>query len=386
MVKRNYFIIILYFFIFQSFFNSLIASDNKDYLDIEDSHNVEVTVSVEKELFPVIAKFLSEGKENSESSVQPTPALYYDEVSKQIIIPQRQNARLNLPPLVKWNIQNKNDFPKKVTIVTEIPEWTQPVISTVILGENETKEIHQTPFGIRLLGNISTMPSTILLKVKAEDEIIFEETRNIRIRPADDMIWSLHTPLDTKSLIAAWVTPKNGMVERILSNAKEKLYTRSLSGYQNPDVISQVKAIFNAVRNAKVSYVSSIMSFGTIGFTQRVRLPQESILQKSANCIDGAVLLASLFENIGLEPLIVLVPEHAFVGVRLSPNSNETIFIETVLIGRPILQSILTLETAFESAVKEGTNRYNIEMQKNPAQVQIIDIKKERENGIYPLW
>lgn len=393
MRKHYIFVVIIAFFITSSSFNNVTAQSiqtspysNSDSISTEYYKNVVVSVNVEKELFPVIAKFLSEGNESSEEKIQTTPAIYYDEVSKRVIIPSSGNTRLNLPSLVSWNIQNKNNTPVHISITSEIPDWTQPVISTIVLEANENKELNQTPFGIRLLANSSTIPSVILLKVKMDDKIIFEETQNIKIRPADDMIWSLHSPWDTESLIAAWVTPKNDVVEQILSNAKEKLWSRSLSGYQNSDVVSQAKAIFNAVRNAQVSYVNSSMSFGTVGFTQRVRLPQESILQKSANCIDGAVLFASLFENIGLEPLIVLIPGHAFVGVRLAPDSRETLFIETTLIGRRVLESILTLQSTFDAAVKEGNAKYNNAITTNPSSVHIIDIKKERENGIYPLW
>ena len=109
---------------------------------------------------------------------------------------------------------------------------------------------------------------------------------------------------------------------------------------------------------------------------------RESILQKSANCIDGAVLFSSLFENIGLEPLIVLIPGHAFVGVRLAPNSRETLFIETTLVGR----RVISLESTFNAAVREGNAKFNNLITTDPSSVHIIDIKKERENGIYPLW
>lgn len=393
-MRRHYiFVAIIALFITSSSFNNVIAQNtqpspynNSDSISTEYYKNVVVSVNVEKELFPVIAKFLSEGNENSEEKVLNTPAIYYDEVSKRIIIPPSGNTRLDLPSFVSWNIQNKNNTSVQLSITSEIPDWTQPIISTLVLEANESKDINQTPFGIRLLATSSTIPSTILLKVKMDDKIIFEETKNIKIRPADDMIWSLHSPWDTESLIAAWVTPKNDVVEQILSNAKEKLWSRSLSGYQDPDVVSQVEAIFNAVRNTQVSYVNSSMSFGNVGFTQRVRLPQESILKKSANCIDGAVLFASLFENIGLEPLIVLIPGHAFVGVRLAPNSSETLFIETTLIGRRVLVSILTLESTFDAAVREGNAKYNNAITTDPNSVHLIDIKKERENGIYPLW
>ena len=386
-MKKHYiFFVIIAFFIASSSFNNVTAQSvqtstysNSDSISAEFYKNVDITVNVEKELFPVIAKFLSERDESSEEKIQITPPIYIDKVTGQAVFPPK---RLYLPSLVSWNIHNRNNTPVQLSIMSEIPDWTQPVISTLFLGSNENKEVRQTPFGIQLLANSSTIPSTILLKVKMDDKVIFEETQNIKIRSADDMIWSLHSPWDTESLIAAWVTPNNAVVEQILSNAKEKRWTRSLSGYQNPDVVSQVQAIFNAVRSAHVSYVNSSMSFGTVGFTQRVRLPQESILQKSANCIDGAVLFSSLFENIGLEPLIVLIPGHAFVGVRLAPNSRETLFIETTLVGR----RVISLESTFNAAVREGNAEYNNLITTNPSSVHIIDIKKERENGIYPLW
>ncbi len=344
--------IILQFFLFSFlFYNSLFAQ-------LANQSKINISVDVQQEIFPVIAKFISEGNKHS-----------------------------NIPGLVKWDIQNANNDSVQISIISDIPEWTEPAISTVILGPNENKEITQTPFGNKLLRNHSIVPTTISLNVKQGDKNIFEETKKIKVRAADDMVWSLNTPYDTEPLIAAWVTPNDDMVEKILSNAKERrFFNRSLFGYQSDDVVPQVKAIFNAVRNYGVSYVSSTMSFGKIGFTQRVRLPRESILDKSANCIDGAVLFASLFENIGFEPVIVLIPGHAFVGVRLAPNSRETLFIETTMVGRSSLTSILTLTKTFDAAVKEGNDEFNKAMQTNPNSVRIVDIKKARENGIYPLW
>jgi hypothetical protein len=150
--------------------------------------------------------------------------------------------------------------------------------------------------------------------------------------------------------------------------------------------MAEIKSIFNAVRNAKVSYVNSTLSFGKVGFAQRVRLPRESISKKSANCIDGAVLFASLFENIGLEPVIVLIPGHAFVEVRLASNSDQTLFIETTFVGRNIINSIVSLTSTFDAATKKGNEEYNQAIQKNSSEVHIVDIKKARDLGIYPLW
>ena len=166
---------------------------------------------------------------------------------------------------------------------------------------------------------------------------------------------------------------------------------RPLQGYQahnKDDVINQVRAIFDTVRSIGVSYVNSTVNFGQIGIGQRVRLPRTSLQQKAANCIDGAVLFASLFENIGLEPVIVLIPNHAFVGVRLAPGGKDILFIETTLVGRHPSQSIITLEHTFDAAVWEGSMKFNMasrSSQNNPNVLHIIDIKSARSAGIYPL-
>lgn len=324
----------------------------------EEPIKVSFSTEVERELFPAMAKFVLD--KNFDKS-----------------------------GFVTWTIRNDSTEQQKITLSSEIPEWTQPSIKTIDIGPYETKTLGQTPFGKDLLKNHSIIPTTMILKAKAGDKIVFQETKNISIRAGDDMIWSWKTPWQFISLIAAWVTPKDPAVEQILSRAKEKLYSRSLHGYQRnnkQDVIAQARAVFDAVRDTGISYVSSAVNFGQIGFTQRVRLPKQSIEQKAANCIDGSVLLASLYENIGLEPLIIFVHAHAFVGVRLAPGSQETLFIETTMVGRNPMDSALTLTNTFDAAVKAANDRYFQELQIRPSEVRIVDIKIERQNGIYPLW
>lgn len=344
------------------FITNGISQDSINTIDRNQSNSsiastIEITADVEEEYFPVIAKLLSEGYNHP-----------------------------YIEGLISWHLHNLLNDSVKIALSCEVLEWVPPVSTTVHLAPLESKDVAQTPFGKQLLRNRSTSPATVLLQVKSSNEILFEETRNIRIRPTDDMIWSLRYPWDSKDLIAAWVTPKDEAVEEILSLAKEKVFNRTLAGYLGSNLLAELKAIFNAVRNAKVSYVNSSMSFGEVGFTQRVRTPNESIRQRSANCIDGAVLFASLFENIGLEPLIVLLPAHAIVGVRVAPNSQEAWFIETTLVGRNIMESVITFQTTFDAAIEQGTKVYSEALQTDPTGVYILDIKQLREEGIYPLW
>lgn len=366
-MKKYYYLVvvlILVFIIAAVFYNKtsskpispLILSDFEN-TNTEVAEKIEIKVDVEKEIFPVVAKYFSEKNEDDCTN-----------------------------GLVKWYLKNKNNEAITLSLTCKIQDWAASIIKTIRLNPNENKVVFFSPFSNQLLNNNTIASTTILLAAKMDDKTIFEETRNLKIRASDDMVWSLHYPYDTEQLIASWVTPNDETVETILSQAKERrFFNRKLDGYQSSDLLEQIRIIYNTVRENGVSYVSSTVSFGDVGWAQRVRLPKESISQKSANCIDEAVLLASLFENIGLEPLIILLPGHAFVGVRKSPNSREIIFIETTLVGRNKLNSILTLERTFDAAVREGNAEYNNAVQINPNSVRIIDIKQARRMGIYPL-
>lgn len=131
----------------------------------------------------------------------------------------------------------------------------------------------------------------------------------------------------------------------------------------------QAKAIYETIKQNGMNYVNTTVSFAP-GNSQRVKRPSDTIKLKGGNCIDGSVLFASCFEAIGFEPLIVIIPGHAFVGVRTWVDSNNYIFIETTAVGTSNFDKALIPQDVF-SEYKEG--------------LKFIDIKKARELGIKPL-
>src|SRR5262249_51736683 len=124
--------------------------------------------------------------------------------------------------------------------------------------------------------------------------------------------------------------------------AKELMPGRRLPGYedwkdsveQERSTYLQARAIYRALHSLGVSYVKSSTTFGGQEMSQRIRMPHESLSRTAANCLDAAVLYASLFENLGMDSDIVLVPGHAFVGVRKARGSNQYLYIDVALTGR----------------------------------------------------
>jgi len=101
--------------------------------------------------------------------------------------------------------------------------------------------------------------------------------------------------------------------------------------------------------------------------TQRVRLPSQALVARTANCIDGTLLMASLLEHIGIEPAIVLLPGHALLGWAPYSGSDDWSYLETTLIGRK----------SFAEAHRTGERKVK------PHKIQL---EKTGDEGYYRCW
>lgn len=142
---------------------------------------------------------------------------------------------------------------------------------------------------------------------------------------------------DLTRYLGAFVTPNSPSLMAFLREGARLHPEGRLVGYQgNRDGVAlQVKALFDALKKAEITYVNSVIDFNPQqgSCNQRVRLPRESLSDKEANCIDGTVLFASLLEGISMSPAIVLVPGHAFLAWETWRGSGEWRYLETTMIG-----------------------------------------------------
>ena len=282
---------------------------------------------------------------------------------------------------VEITIANSTSAPLENHIAVKILGWSDEEIQTVDVDAGAVRTFLFAPtFYPRLYNNREIAAATALIGVRdASGKLLFTRTVPIRLRSADDIYWG--PKFEYAPFIASWVTPHDAMVEKVLSQAKEFAPGRRLPGYedgknqpqQELSTYVQARAIYRALQVIGVSYVKSSMTFGrNTDISERVRMPRESLRQISANCIDGAVMYASLFENLGMEPEIVLVPHHAYIGVRVAPGSKKYMFLETALTGRASFERAV-------AAAEVGIKRYPA------AQVVRILIDEAREVGIYPM-
>ena len=266
-------------------------------------------------------------------------------------------------------------------VAVKIAGWSDDEIQTVDVPAGQSRTFKFAPsFLPRLYHNHEIYAATARIDVSdAAGRSLYQGTIPVRLRSVDDMYWG--TNFKYAPFIASWVTPHAAEIEKILSIAKEKIPARRLPGYeswknaaeQEKATETQARAIFAAVKQHGVSYVKSSMTFGgNQDVSERVRMPRESLSDNSANCIDGVVTFASLVENLGMDPVVVLVPGHAYVGVRTAQGTEKYLFIDVAQVAR----------VDFDSAVRSadmGLAKYG------PQEITRIPIETARRAGIYPM-
>lgn len=98
----------------------------------------------------------------------------------------------------------------------------------------------------------------------------------------------------------------------------------TVTGYQVPGlIVPQIDAVYRAVRDYGMSYVSSTATLRD-GRFQRVRTPDRVLGERSGNCIDLSIMFASILEAMDFEPVIAFPYGHAIVGVVMETRAYRS--------------------------------------------------------------
>ncbi|HKD81334.1 MAG TPA: hypothetical protein VKH81_16685 [Candidatus Angelobacter sp.] len=292
---------------------------------------------------------------------------------------QRQSDRTF--GVVSVTISNPSDVLIRRSVSVKIPGWSDEEIQTVEVAAGAVRTLVFAPaFLPRLYQNHEIVAATARIYITDPASAnVYETTQPVRLRSAEDMFWG--KGFKYASFIASWVTPHDREVESLLVRAKQFTSDRRLPGYEdwkNPEeqeqaTYRQAKAIFTALQRSGFSYVKSSLTLGDHkGVSERVRMPRVSLSQSSANCIDAAVMYASLFENLGMDATVVIVPGHAYAGVRVAEGSSKFLMIDAALTGRT------TFAEAVASA-EDGLARHA------PSTVTQVIVEQARSAGIFPM-
>ncbi len=136
-----------------------------------------------------------------------------------------------------------------------------------------------------------------------------------------------------------------------------------------------------------------------------MRLIDESINNGQANCVDGAVLFASLLRKIDIEPVLVSLPHHCYVAFYLDRERTQLVGLETTLLGEQLDEDAEYALPGEEDVVDEqwqATSSWRsfcaaialgtadlaenaAKFDKDDPDYQLVRIEQARKDGILPI-
>lgn len=192
---------------------------------------------------------------------------------------------------------------------------------------------------------------------------------------------------DTGEFFAAYVNEDNPKIDQILREALNTRIVNRFWGYQgkSEDIVDkQVYALWYVLqkRNFKYSSISNSSLSSNVVFTQRVRTFDDALQSAQINCVDGSVLFASLLKAININPILVRIPGHMFVGYYTDRMHRNMHFLETSMIGDVNLDDFFPeekLDSTVAGKSQESVSRLMFEKSKEYA----TRIYKENEELIH---
>jgi PKD repeat protein len=176
------------------------------------------------------------------------------------------------------------------------------------------------------------------------------ERKNLRLayRSANECVYGL---IDTKGnyvdltwMFAAFVNEDNPKIDEILKASLANNIVSNFSGYQGTetDVFKQVSALWYYLQDHSIKYSSITASSNTSEkvFSQYVRFFNDVYNNSQANCADGTIFLASILKKTGINPILIIVPGHMYLGYYTVQDKSKIALLETTAVGEVDLAEI----------------------------------------------
>ena len=278
---------------------------------------------------------------------------------------------------------------------TYIVESTAHVDSLGIGSAVQLRMVEIKPDINALSTTTETIGTSFTLTVADDEEELFRADYPISLLAYNQ--WSGTTIMP--ELIAAYVVPNHPALSRVLVNTGRQLEqltgSSSLDEYQTQNrnrVRQQVAALYEALRQEGIVYCAPPANFEKFG--QRLRLADQVLAEKLGTCVDTTLLMASCLEQIGINPIIVILQGHALVGAWLTPTvhqqmvcddasyllkemadgNNNVVLVETTAITQ---SAAVSFEDAVETAARKVRDDNSF--------VHFVDVRRCRLGNVRPI-
>jgi hypothetical protein len=287
-----------------------------------------------------------------------------------------------------------------LTLELSSDRFINPVKTTFAFDEDKKHVMlaPKTTFDyISLARNRQTVPFNVTFRASRNDGAEFSHSQVWHMRQVNDcplllsekylgddgVVAERLSPL-TELAFAGYVNENHPWIDAILADALKTGLVDSFAGMQsnnNAQIENELTAIWQALKMRGVTYSSITDTSGQN--SQHVRFFEECIGTAQANCIDGTVMLASIYRKIGFPVGVALVPNHAYL-VFFAPDGSLAFGIETTSIGTRSLNAAMMEAVEGARFSVQKINAMSVE-ERIRNKIHVINIDYWRKKGVEPI-
>lgn len=245
-------------------------------------------------------------------------------------------------------------------------------------------------------GGVVTMTCILEINGKEIDRI----NNIVKYRPINECVFAMYDSgseewIDLSEMFALYVNEDYPEIDLILKEILAQDRNRQFLDYQGSpqDFLNQVVWVWEyfAKRGTRYSNVVNTSNASEMLGVQYVRFIDQAWNNVQANCVDGSVLLASIYRKIGLDVYLVLLPGHCKLAIgypgeisvdqlgSTDPEEGGVLFLETTLMGANADHI-----DSFNSAL-EVFSMSELERRINEEGYTVINIEAARQSDIMPI-
>jgi superfamily I DNA and/or RNA helicase/very-short-patch-repair endonuclease len=307
----------------------------------------------------------------------------------------------NIKPIQSLIIENTSDFDSaqiEVKITTDLACFEPFSYHVSFVPAKKELEIPLINLKVNrdFLNKLSeTEKANVTIEVIEIGKEIIQETTTLNIHPLEHFGGFQILP----ELVAAYITPNHPYIYHIKRKAIDILEKQGLrtafEGYQSNDpqrVLQIMSAIYTALQSEEIVYSSLPPGYEESG--QRLRLLNTIQQEKFGNCIDVSLLFAACIEAVDLNPILIIVRGHAFVGCWLQDDKfPEVVNDDKSAITKRLSKGIREIAAIEATCLCKGNdakfsdalNVGEAQLVQNEDFILSVDVKRARTLRIRPI-
>lgn len=262
--------------------------------------------------------------------------------------------------------------PGQSVVITCYPQFKDDIVTKTTASKERAK--------ITIASAGGDKEEEFAFEIKGRNEFVYTCINADEIRSYKDMF-------DNDPLTACFITPEDPIIKYYTQQIQQKVLKGETAAVTNDpkEAVRFLLGVYQATN------LSGMVYSGTSGvpsklddvqsLIQSVRLPREVVTGNTGLCIELSILYASVLMNAGLDPIIYLIPGHAYPGIKFQ---GQYYAIEATAINGEGLGGRGTAEQAFEKGMK-NLDEFIKAAQMGDERFSIIDVRELNAQQIRPM-